>query len=72
MQDEVRALWAVLLKVAPPPPHAGFFELGGNVLAAHLMLRRLSRTYGIDLRLRQIYETPTLEALAGAIARRIA
>ncbi|RSS75599.1 phosphopantetheine-binding protein [Streptomyces sp. WAC06614] len=71
VREEVRALWAVVLKVAPPAPQSGFFELGGDVLAAHRMLRQLSRTYGLDLGLRQIYETPTLEGLVAAIARRL-
>lgn len=35
------------------------------------MLLHLSRTYGVELRLRQIYETPTIATLAEAVAVRI-
>ncbi|MBW5482628.1 acyl carrier protein [Streptomyces bambusae] len=74
-EEEIRALWSSVLKIAPPPPDASFFELGGDSLAAHRMLRQLSRTYGVTLRLRQIYETPTVAGLArviaGAMERRI-
>ncbi|WP_330335441.1 phosphopantetheine-binding protein (plasmid) [Streptomyces sp. NBC_00536] len=69
--DEVRAVWATLLKITDPPLEASFFELGGDSLAAHHMLLHLSRTYGVELRLRQIYETPTIATLAEAVAVRI-
>ncbi|MFI5986765.1 acyl carrier protein [Streptomyces sp. NPDC051555] len=69
--DEVRAVWATLLKITDPPLEANFFELGGDSLAAHHMLRQLSRTYGVELRLRQIYETPTIATLAAAVTTRI-
>ncbi|MET9697500.1 phosphopantetheine-binding protein [Streptomyces sp. NPDC006529] len=69
--DEVRAVWATLLKITDPPLEASFFELGGDSLAAHHMLLQLSRTYGVELRLRQIYETPTALALAEAVSARI-
>ncbi|MFJ3927817.1 phosphopantetheine-binding protein [Streptomyces sp. NPDC090022] len=71
VQDEVRAVWSTLLKVTDPPPDVSFFELGGDSLAAHHMLRQLSRTFATDLKLRQIYETPTIGGLAEAIVERL-
>ncbi|MFE0646680.1 phosphopantetheine-binding protein [Streptomyces sp. NPDC058877] len=71
VRDEVIAVWSTVLKSAVVPTHVSFFELGGSALAAYRMIRQLSRTFGIELGLRQAYETPTVDGLSAAIVQRL-
>src|SRR5207253_9901787 len=46
-----------------------FFELGGHSLLATRVISRIRDTFGIDLPLYILFETPTIEALAEHIQR---
>ena len=44
--------------------HDNFFELGGNSLDAMRVLNRIRSNFGIEIPLRAIFETPTVEQIA--------
>ena len=61
------AIWAELLKRDQVSVHDNFLALGGHSLLAIRVLGRISKTFGVRLPLRTLFETPTVEALATAI-----
>jgi amino acid adenylation domain-containing protein len=71
-EERLAGIWRLLLPADTPRHrdigrHDSFFALGGNsLLAAHLMFR-IRDAFGVELRLADFYETPTLTACAAAI-----
>jgi amino acid adenylation domain-containing protein len=61
------AIWADVLKREQIGVHDNFLALGGHSLLAIRVLGRISKTFGVRLPLRTLFETPTVEALAAAI-----
>ncbi len=47
--------------------HQGFFELGGDSLLATRLINSIRQMFGVDIALRQIFNAPTLQAMAEAI-----
>ncbi|MFJ9033472.1 FkbM family methyltransferase [Streptomyces sp. NPDC102274] len=66
-EQELRSLWARLLKNEHLPRDVSFFEVGGNSLLATRLILRVERTFGTELSLRQVYEWATLPRMAAAI-----
>ncbi|MCC6848189.1 MAG: amino acid adenylation domain-containing protein [Deltaproteobacteria bacterium] len=63
IERRLATLWTEILGVEVRAASDGFFALGGDSLAA-LRLVATARRYGIVLTAQQIFETPTLAALA--------
>ncbi|MDQ3982653.1 MAG: amino acid adenylation domain-containing protein, partial [Actinomycetota bacterium] len=62
------SIWRELLDVAEISRRDSFFELGGQSLLATRLVSRIRETWGVDARLRVVFDAPTLEALAGEVA----
>jgi amino acid adenylation domain-containing protein len=62
-------IWSETLKRDQIGIHDNFFELGGHSLLAIRVLGKVSRTFGVRLALRTLFESPTIEALAVTIER---
>jgi acyl carrier protein len=66
------ALWRDVLGLDEVGIHDNFLDLGGHSLAVSQIVARVSETLHVDLPLRTVFETPTVAALAAAIADQLA
>ncbi|WP_372641977.1 amino acid adenylation domain-containing protein [Hyphomicrobium sp.] len=60
-------IWSDILRRPVTDRAADYFELGGDSLRATILLTRIQRAFGLDLPLKEVFETPTLEALASRV-----
>ena len=63
------AIWRDLLRGTEPGAEDDFFALGGQSLKAVQLLSRIHRDLGVEVTLKEIFEHPTLAALARIIER---
>ena len=66
----VATLWQEALSVGRMGVEDDFFALGGHSLLAAQVLARLRAEHGVELSFRTIFESPTIEKFAAAIARK--
>ncbi len=52
-------------------PHDNFFRMGGHSLLAAQVIARIHSTFGIELALRSIFESPSVAALSNQIEKEI-
>ncbi|WUH89174.1 amino acid adenylation domain-containing protein [Streptomyces sp. NBC_00433] len=62
-------LWRELLEADAVGPESDFFALGGNSLLALRLVNRVDAEFGVALRFGEIFETPTLRALAERVGQ---
>ncbi len=62
--------WQQLLGVSSVGPDDDFFALGGHSLNAVRLFNRIRKSFDIDMPLAQLYESPTVTALAEAMRAR--
>ncbi len=69
-QQHMADIWAELLQlpVARIGAQDNFFDLGGHSLLATQLVSRIRSVFGIDLPLRQVFESPTVAQLSRLIA----
>lgn len=66
-EKEVARCFAEVLDLARIGTQDSFFDRGGNSLQAMRIVSRLSKTFGIKLRVRQLYSNQTVASLSAAI-----
>jgi thioesterase domain-containing protein/acyl carrier protein len=60
-------LWGEVLGLEQVGRYDNFFEVGGHSLLATRLVARIRDTFKVDLSLRRLFETPTLQAVADFI-----
>ena len=69
--DEARVagIWAAVLGVDGVHADSNFFELGGHSLLLTQVVSRLREAFGVEVPLRALFDAPTVEGCADALAR---
>lgn len=68
LQSQIATIWCELLGVDQVAPDDNFFGLGGHSLLATRVIGRIEAACGVQLALRDIFDAPTLRALAERVA----
>ncbi|MEO5952397.1 MAG: thioester reductase domain-containing protein, partial [Chloroflexia bacterium] len=68
IEEQLAQIWMELLGCESIGVHDSFFELGGHSLLIAQLVVRIYELFGVELPLRNFFETPTVEALGGLIA----
>ncbi|MBV9494203.1 MAG: amino acid adenylation domain-containing protein [Acidobacteria bacterium] len=63
-EEQLVEIWADVLGVPNVGIEDDFFSLGGHSLLATQLIARVSRTFGVDMPLRRLFEAPTVAAFA--------
>jgi amino acid adenylation domain-containing protein len=67
LEAALAAVWSELLGVAEIGRRDDFFALGGHSIVAVRLVARLRERFGLEVTLRQVFETPGLADLADAL-----
>ncbi|MGA7732187.1 MAG: amino acid adenylation domain-containing protein [Chloroflexia bacterium] len=68
LETQLTEVWAAVLHKEQIGVTDSFFALGGHSLSAMQMVSRVRTALGIELPLRSLFETPTIEGLAAAMS----
>jgi len=67
VQQLLSEIWEQLLGTKSVRNHDNFFGLGGHSLLAMQLVSRVRNTFGVEISLRSVFETSTLEQMASVI-----
>jgi acyl carrier protein len=67
LEQELAEIWSTVLKREPVGIGDNFFELGGHSLLATQVVSRVRSRLQVELPLRHLFESPTIEGLAAVI-----
>src|SRR6185295_192811 len=67
VEEILAGIWAEVLGVERVGVADSFFDLGGHSLLATQVMSRLHRTFGVEMPLRDLFETPALADFAARI-----
>jgi len=63
-EEGIAAIWREILEIEDVGADDNFFETGGHSLSAIQMLSRLRDSLGVEVSLKELFDGPTLAALA--------
>ncbi len=69
IEEVVAGIWQELLKVPRVGRHDNFFELGGHSLLALRIMAALNARLGLEVSIRDVFESATVVSLAGCLER---
>jgi yersiniabactin nonribosomal peptide synthetase len=67
-ERRIAGIWQRLLGVAEIGVHDDFFELGGHSFLTTVLVAELRGSFGVDVGIRDLFETPTVAGFAAAVA----
>lgn len=67
LELQIAAIWRTLLGIEQVGADDNFFELGGHSLLAIQLAARLRQDFHVEIPIRTLFESPTIQALASAI-----
>jgi amino acid adenylation domain-containing protein len=67
MEEQLAEIWAAVLEITRVGRNVNFFDLGGHSLLAIAMASKCRNVFGLDIPVRQIFESPTIAQLAEVI-----
>jgi len=67
LEKEIASVWEQLLGIEGIGIHDNFFDLGGNSLSGTQLVAKLRSQFQVDLPLRELFEDPTIAAVAAII-----
>lgn len=71
IENTLAEIWAEVLHINPVGVHDNFFDMGGHSLIATQLMARIRKSFKIELPLRILFDSPTIEGLAQAIDREL-
>lgn len=64
MEEDLAEIWREILGLDQIGIHDDFFDLGGHSLKAATLVARLHQKFNVELPLREVFKTPTIDQLA--------
>ncbi len=71
VEKMLAGIWSDVLGLVRVGRDENFFELGGHSLLATQVISRVREVFSVELRLRELFERPTVEKLAQSIEREL-
>jgi amino acid adenylation domain-containing protein len=68
-EEAIAAIWMEMFKIDHVGIHDDFFDLGGHSLLAIKVMSRIRDVIGVDLPVLNLFENPTIAALAADVAK---
>jgi amino acid adenylation domain-containing protein len=68
-EERIAAIWREILGIDVVGIQDNFFKLGGHSLMAVQVMSRINTLFHMDLPLRDFFESPTIEGIAGVVER---